>query len=150
MRFQVPQFVNVEDKIFGPFTLKQFIYLAGGAGMAYIFYALLHMVLPFIVSIIMVIPVVALALALAFFPRERYGKPFVEVMENALRYFVGEKLYIWKKEEKKIIPKEKKAEEALLFVPKLGESKLKDLTWNLDTKEVLNPGTKETMERKSM
>jgi len=32
MRFEVPQFIEVEDKIFGPFTWKQFIYLMGGEG----------------------------------------------------------------------------------------------------------------------
>jgi hypothetical protein len=38
MRFQVPQFIEVEDKIFGPLTVKQFIYLAGGAGLVFILY----------------------------------------------------------------------------------------------------------------
>ena len=33
MEYQVPQFIEVEDKIFGPFTLKQFIYVAGGVGL---------------------------------------------------------------------------------------------------------------------
>ena len=32
MQFQVPQFIEIEDKIFGPLTFKQFIYLAGGVG----------------------------------------------------------------------------------------------------------------------
>ena len=32
MRFQVPQFIEIESKIFGPLTFKQFIYLAGGGG----------------------------------------------------------------------------------------------------------------------
>jgi len=26
MQFQVPQFIEIEDKIFGPLTLKQFLY----------------------------------------------------------------------------------------------------------------------------
>ena len=43
MRFEVPQFIEVEDKIFGPFTWKQFIYLAGGAGAA----VTLYLMLPF-------------------------------------------------------------------------------------------------------
>ena len=34
MMFSVPQFIDVEDKIIGPLTLKQFIYLAGGAGLS--------------------------------------------------------------------------------------------------------------------
>ena len=36
MQFQVPQFIEVEDKIFGPLTFKQFVYVAGGAGLAYL------------------------------------------------------------------------------------------------------------------
>jgi len=38
MRFKVPQFIDIEDKIFGPFSFKQFVYLAGGAGLCYIFF----------------------------------------------------------------------------------------------------------------
>jgi hypothetical protein len=29
MQFRVPQFIDIEDKLFGPLTFKQFIYLAG-------------------------------------------------------------------------------------------------------------------------
>ena len=47
MRFQVPQFIEVEDKIFGPLTLKQFIYLAGAGGLVFV----LWRVLPLFVAI---------------------------------------------------------------------------------------------------
>ncbi|TSC61742.1 MAG: SsrA-binding protein, partial [Parcubacteria group bacterium Athens0416_74] len=32
MQFQVPQFIEVEDKIVGPLTFKQFVFIAGGLG----------------------------------------------------------------------------------------------------------------------
>jgi hypothetical protein len=38
MRYQVPQFIDVEDKVIGPLTIKQFIYLAGGAGMCFVIF----------------------------------------------------------------------------------------------------------------
>ena len=38
MQYQVPQFIDVEDKIFGPFTFKQFIYMIGGIALSYIIY----------------------------------------------------------------------------------------------------------------
>ena len=41
MQFQVPQFIEVEDKIFGPLTFKQFIYMGGGLSTAYVFWHLL-------------------------------------------------------------------------------------------------------------
>ncbi|NCT02072.1 PrgI family protein, partial [Candidatus Parcubacteria bacterium] len=38
MRFEVPQFIEVEDKIFGPLTWRQFLYLSGGLGMAVVIF----------------------------------------------------------------------------------------------------------------
>jgi len=145
MRFQVPQFINVEDKIFGPLTIKQFIYLAGGAGTAY----MLFKFLPIYISIFLVVPVIGLALALAFYKVN--NKPFIGVVESAFKFSRGAKLFIWKKEPRKINVKEKEpteGSESLLYVPKLSDSKLKDLTWSLDIKENVNPGTRETMGKK--
>ena len=53
MQFQVPQFIEVEDKIFGPLTFKQFVYVAGGAGAAYLFWRILpvYLSLPFIAGV---------------------------------------------------------------------------------------------------
>ena len=75
MRYQVPQFIEVEDKIFGPFTFKQFIYIVGGGGMAFIFYKFLN--------IFIAVPFIAASLgfgfALAFYKVN--GKPFIDVVE---------------------------------------------------------------------
>ena len=39
MQFQVPQFIETEDKIVGPFTLRQFMYVAGaGLGSAILYF----------------------------------------------------------------------------------------------------------------
>lgn len=140
MRFQVPQFIGVEDKIFGPFTLKQFIYVVGGGASGFLAYKFLPKIAAFPVIII----VVGFALLLAF--KQVNNKPFVFFIENAVRFFVGPKLYIWKKAEKKPVAAaslEKGPGEPLLYVPKLADSRLKDLTWSLDVKESLNPVTKD-------
>ncbi len=139
MQFQVPQFIDVEDKIFGPLTLKQFIYLAGGAGAS----AALYVYLPFkILAILLVLPIAAFSLALAFYKMN--NKPFIDVVQSAFYYVIGGKLYIWKQKEKK--PESKSAGEiegmkSMLTVPKISESKLKDLSWSLDIKENVNPVT---------
>ncbi len=137
MQFQVPQFIDVEDRIFGPLTLKQFIYLAGGAGAS----AALFVYLPWkIVSILLILPIAAFSLALAFYKMN--NKPFIDVVQSAFYYLVGGKLYIWKKTDKKPESKltgEVDAMKSMLSVPKISESKLKDLTWSLDIKENLNP-----------
>ncbi len=131
MRFQVPQFIEVEDKIFGPLTIKQFIYLVGGGGFAYILKALL----PSYIAYLLIPPVIIFALALAFYKVNE--KPFINVVEAAFMYVIGNKLYIWKKQDKKIDPKvqEEKAAESLLVVPKMSHSKLKDLAWSLDVND---------------
>ncbi len=127
MRFQVPQFIEVEDKLFGPFTFKQFIYLAGGAGAVVALFTTLPSFFAFILSI----PIVGLSLALTFF---RYNnRPFIFMLESLFSYYIGEKLYIWKKEQKQVI-KKRGAQTANpeVFIPKLSNSKLKDLSWSLD------------------
>ena len=96
MQFQVPQFIEIEDKIFGPLTIKQFIYLAGGVGASIV----LWLYIPYkIISVILILPVVALALALAFYKTN--GKSFLDILEAAFYYYIGSKLYIWRKEPKK-------------------------------------------------
>lgn len=125
MKYQTPQFIDIEDKLFGPFTVKQFIYLAGGAGLSFILYRFL----PLFIAVFAIAPVAGLALALAFWKIN--GKPFVFVLESAVRYYFSEKLYLWRKVPKSPTKKEV-ASTAPVELPKLSEGKLRDLTWTLD------------------
>ncbi len=142
MRFQVPQFIEIEDKIFGPLTIKQFIYIAGGAGLSFILFRFLY--LP--IAILLIVAVIGLSLALAFY--QINNKPLIYIAQSAFGYFVSNKLYLWKKKDKtkqtQQTPIEKMGiNQAPIYVPKLSESKLHDLTWSLDIKESLNPVTRE-------
>lgn len=132
MRFQVPQFIEVEDKIFGPLTLKQFIYLAGGAGLSFVVYVYLKSIL---LASIPILLIMALAAAFSFFKVN--NKPFINVVEAAFKYYIGSKLFIWKKEvpTNKTPVKNTDKNYASILVPKISDSKLKDLTWSLDIKE---------------
>lgn len=135
MRFQVPQFIEVEDKIFGPLTLKQFIYLLGGAGLSFIIYKFIG---NFYLSILLILPVIGFSLALTFYKIN--NKPFINVVEAAFNYYLGSKLYIWKKVEKPVVAKQAETNPTSdFYVPKLSDSKLKDLTWSLDIKQSQNP-----------
>lgn len=143
MRFQVPQFIEVEDKIFGPLTVKQFIYLAGGSGLSFILYSYLNIY----IAILLIIPVVALAVALAFYKVN--NRSFIITLESAFKYMMANKLYIWKKTERKPVHKETNEESSSdVYVPKLSDSKLKDLTWSLDINDNTSLGAKETMENR--
>jgi hypothetical protein len=132
MEYQVPQFIEVEDKIFGPLTFKQFAYVAGGAGMCFLAYRFIPS--PF--SYLIVFPLGSFAAALAFYRVN--NRPFIDVVESAIRYTLGHKLYLWKKqdrpptaEEVAMMPK------GAVYVPKLSDSKLRDLTWSLDINETI-------------
>jgi len=132
MRYQVPQFIEVEDKIFGSISLKQFIYLAGGGGLSFVIFRFLPSI---VYSFIPITIVMGFSAALAFYKVN--NKPFINVVEAAFKYYVSAKLFIWKKvpSKKADNPVQEAKEYAGIMVPKISDSKLKDLTWSLDIKE---------------
>ena len=135
MNFQVPQYIEVEDKIFGPLTFRQFAYLAGGAGVSFIIFAYIRN-LSTVLAIILMIPVIAFFAALAFVKIN--GRPMIVALEAASRYFTASRLYLWKRSAVKpkapiVLAKPEIAKE----LPKLSESKLRDLSWSLDINENL-------------
>ena len=143
MQFQVPQFIEVEDKIFGPFTFKQFIYLIGGAGGSYLFYR----VLPIYFALPLIVLTAGLAIALAFV--QMNGRPFALSLESAFYYVIHSKLYLWNNRKKPLVAREttpvltKKGP----YIPKLSDSRLHELAWSLDIKERIASGTITEAER---
>src|SRR3989344_6805194 len=132
MQHQVPQFIEVEDKIFGPLTAKQFFYIAAGGASIFILYVFLQLWL----VIILGVPIGGFFVALAFLKVN--GIPFIRVLNNALGFAGSEKLYLWKK-----IPKEMKPEEQLipntdLTGTQLTKNRLQDLSWSLAVQQNLN------------
>jgi hypothetical protein len=76
MQYQVPQFIEVEDKIFEKITLKQFIYLAGGAGLSFLIYKIAGSL---IIAAIPILIVLSFSIALAWY--RLYSRfPFIEVV----------------------------------------------------------------------
>ncbi len=133
MNFQVPQFIEVEDKIFGPLTFKQFVYLAGSAGTIY----LLFHFLPRFLAAIPMVAVGIFGLALAFYKVN--NRPFIAITESAFRYLLTHKLYLWKREAKTLTGTTlgELGRTKPLAIPKLSASRLKDLAWSLDIHEKL-------------
>jgi hypothetical protein len=126
MQFKVPQFIDMEDKVFGNLSFKQFAYLAGGAGLSYIGIKLL----PSFISIVVVPAVAALALALAFMKVN--DKPFIHALEAFIRYYTKSRLYLWKQQPRKQPVVEQKTESTKSIRDTMTESKLKTLSWSLD------------------
>ena len=135
MQFKVPQFIDVEDKLFGPFTFRQFVYMVGGAGMVFVIYKLL----PLWIGIFLIIPVAGLALLLTFYKINE--KPFIYYLQAAVSYAISSKLYIWKQRLAK--PSDPKNDESssvqqTSMVPMTSGNSIKDLAWSLDVQENQN------------
>lgn len=92
MQFSVPQFIETEDKIIGPFTLKQFFYLAGAGGLSFILFFVLELWLWFIISV----PLVGIAAAFALI--KIHGQPLTKIARAAFSYFLKPKLILWQQE----------------------------------------------------
>src|SRR3989344_2883013 len=91
MQFKVPQFLDIEDKIFGPFTFHQFVYLAGGAGFCFVLYKLLGLLW----AALPILLIGGLSGMLTFYRPN--NKPFINMLEAGFKYLVQGKLYIWEK-----------------------------------------------------
>lgn len=93
MRFKVPQFIDIEDKLFGNLTLKQFIYLLGGGGLGYLSFRFV----PTFISLVLGLGCVLFGIALAFYKVN--DKPFINILESMFKYITKPRLYLWKKKE---------------------------------------------------
>lgn len=91
MRFEVPQFIEIEDKIFGPFTWRQFVYVGGGAGLA----TVLFFTAPFIVFVLLGLPIAGITFLLGYYPVN--NQPFSRFLESIVSYLKNYRLYLWRK-----------------------------------------------------
>ncbi len=140
MEYQVPQFIEVEDRIFGPLTWKQFIFMGGGIGLAVIIF----LYLPFFFAAILALPVLALAAALSFYKVN--NRSFVDILGAGFAFYTQDRLYLWKKEQKNAAqaPMPVRAPEPETR-QKLGlpQNKLHDLALSLDIQDRNAPAAEE-------
>lgn len=133
MQYHIPQHLDIEDKLFGPLTLKQAVYVAGGAGGIY----LVWRIVPFVfLSAPIIFAIAVLTWALAFYPTEKLGRPFIEILEAGFNYMLKEKLYTWKKTTKESSGKQE--EEFIgspsIFTPVIPTGKLSSTSFGLDVR----------------
>lgn len=135
MQFKVPQFIDVKDKIFGPFTFQQFAYLVGGAGLIFIIYKLL----PLWIGIFIMLPVAALTGLLVFY--QINNKPFIFYLQAGISYLLSNKLYVWKQRLVKPDVNKTKTEnipdiQRTSVVPMASTTdRLRDISWSLDVQD---------------
>ncbi len=133
MRFPVPQYIDVEDKMFGQLTAKQMAYLCGGGAFVFIMYSIGG----FFFAVLFGGPFALLALALAFMKINE--RPFYLIVYALFFYLLSSRLYLWKKSDRKQRVEKSASEDPQSALqqaaPKLSQSRLKELAWTLDTKE---------------
>jgi hypothetical protein len=134
MEFTVPQFIEREAKIVGPFTFKQFIFV-GSAGALCLF---LFFIVSIQVFILMAIFILGLAFSLAFLKIEKIPLPIF--IKNMFAFLFKPKIYLWKK--KITIPKviaevetPEKEEEGRSPLRAGKQSRLEQLFTRLETKK---------------
>ena len=133
MQFHIPQYIDIEDKLFGPLTIWQAIYVAGGGGAIYLAYRIIP-------SIFFSAPVIlgfaVITWALAFYPKEKLGKPFIEVLEAGFSYMMGAKLYTWKKttKESTMGGEEQFLGSQMPRTPAVPSGKLSSASFNIDVR----------------
>lgn len=128
MEFIVPQFIEQEPKIVGPFTFKQFVYI----GAALLILTLLYFSVPKYLFIPLAIVLLGIALSCALL--KIHGIPFPMVLKNFFTHLASPKLYIWtttpfKKDKKEI---KKKGEE--IKMAKLTKISKKEIVLKTDNR----------------
>jgi len=95
MHFQVPQFVDVEDKIVGPFSLKQFLYIGAAVGISMLLFFIVKLWLWFILSIFIISGGVTLAMV------KINGQPVIKIIMSAAGFYWRPQTYVWQQKKEK-------------------------------------------------
>lgn len=134
MKFRVPQFIDIEDKVFGPFTLKQFGYIVGAGGFSFLIWTFIPIKF---FAILLIAPVAGLFLSLAFVKFN--NRSFGELLESAFTYYTGARLYTWKQPE--LLKTETSVDKVVadtqkeIIISKTNRDKIHDIALGLDVFE---------------
>jgi len=91
-QYQVPQFVDVEDKIFGPLDVKQFMMFI----VAFLLIGALWVSpLPPQATIVLAVPIIIVTILLAFYKIN--GRSFTWYLYSIFHYFFTGKQFIWER-----------------------------------------------------
>jgi len=133
MRYVVPQFIEYEAKIVGPFTFRQFIYIAMSGAVCFILYFSVD--LPVFLAATFLI--MGTAAAFAFITIG--GRPLPTILANMIKFGLTSKMFLWKRREGKMnvyekevrIEKEEPKEKKFKLIKK---SQLKSIRNAIETK----------------
>lgn len=136
MQYPVPQFIDVEDTVVGPLTVKQTISLGAGAAVVMIASLLLVGIFAIMVSI----PVIIGSILFAFYKPN--GRPLAVLVANYFTFTFKPKLYIWRRNPegllvKRAIRKETLKDNVSAEFKIISRNRLQELAWMLDTQQAV-------------
>lgn len=88
-QFQVPQFIETEDKVVGPLTWRQFAYIAAAGALSVLLFLVLKPLIWFMLTLI----VAAIAIPLAFVPVN--GRPMIIFLRALFDSIWRPKVYVF-------------------------------------------------------
>ena len=147
MGAKIPQNVTKEDKLVGPLTLKQFLYILGAGLLEFIAYQYYSLQYLYLVEFL-IISFLLIGLALAFAFVQINGRPFAVFAASAFRFFTLNKQQIWAKQPAAELPtiavhdaslKHPKIEASERVNGKEFKSQIEKLAGILDTGGTINP-----------
>lgn len=127
MQFQMPQFIDIEDKVIGPLTFKQFLYLGGSAGFAYIIYKFIGLGYGFIFILLFL----GLGVSLAFWkPNNRSA---IVMLQAFINHYTKTRMYVWQRPDRKEKDIKKDITSKIITSNKnIDSKKIESLAWSLD------------------
>lgn len=132
MKFVVPQFIDVEDKVLGPLSVRQFVIILVGAGFIFI----LFKIMSFIAAVLSAVFVMAFVFVFAFIKIN--GRGFHYFLLSLLETFRSPQLKVWRKDVERYAAKpEVKPKTTAKYKPKIKQpltsTRLTELTLTVDT-----------------
>lgn len=144
MLINVPQYIDVEDKIAGPLTAKQLGWMIALG----VILLILWNVVPFVVFFIIGFPIALFFSALAFY--RPYGQPLANFIFFGVLYFFKPKIYVWKRSPQNTITVPQKTQSKTVVLPDkhLSSESLSELAEMLDSEgSVYNPDLEQILKK---
>ena len=132
-QFIVPQFIDVEDKIIGPITTRQFVIMLAG----FLIIALFYKIFDF--TLFAAAGLLTLFITVAFSFVKINGRPFHFFLLNLVQTFKRPKIRVWNHTFKKTEREEETAPPVVSYAPPVKSytaSRLAELSLIVDTKGV--------------
>ncbi len=132
-QYNIPQFIDSEDKIIGPLTIRQFSYLAIGVVVSGFLWYFKPNIPVFLIT---AIPVMLAAFTFAFIKIN--GQNFEILLSNVIIYILKPTLFLWSRDVDptqsviKVSIQKKKAT-FRRETPEYNQSRVEEVAWTLDT-----------------